>query len=50
MQAHSLLSNVSDTEIITSSESNIIIIIIIVIIIIIIIIICKEYVCLLNHG
>ena len=49
MQAHSLLSNVSDTEIITSSESNIIIIIIIVIIIIIIII-WQEYVCLLNHG
>ena len=43
MQAHSLLSNVSDTEIITSSESNIIIIIII-------IIIWQEYVCLLNHG
>ena len=32
MQAHSLLSDVSDTEIVTSSESNIIIIIIIIII------------------
>ena len=49
MQAHSLLSDVSDTEIITSSESNIIIIITI-IIIIIIIIIWQEYVYLLNHG
>ena len=39
MQAHSLLSDVSDTEIITSSESNIIIIITIIIIIITIIII-----------
>ena len=48
MQAHSLLSDVSDTEIITSSESNIIIII--TIIIIIIIIIWQEYVYLLNHG
>ena len=47
MQAHSLLSDVSDTEIITSSESNIIIIITI---IIIIIIIWQEYVYLLNHG
>ena len=46
MQAHSLLSDVSDTEIITSSESNIIIIITI----IIIIIIWQEYVYLLNHG
>ena len=34
MQAHSLLSDVSDTEIITSSHSNIIIIIIVIIIII----------------
>ena len=32
MQAHSLLSDVSDTEIITSSHSNIIIIIIVIII------------------
>ena len=51
MQAHSLLSDVSDTEIIPSSESNIIIIItIIIVIIIIIIIIWQEYVYLLNHG
>ena len=50
MQAHSLLSDVSDTEIIPSSESNIIIIITIIIVIIIIIIIWQEYVFLLNHG
>ena len=43
MQAHSLLSDVSDTEIITCNESNIIITSIIIIIIIIIIIRLDNY-------